>query len=108
MSEERGTVPMTVSIDASLMRRVFELVPVGVIVCDERGTILFANAALERTFGYPPAEVIGAPLELLLPRHAPDALGVRDTVRFGRDASDTALCVSELAGRRKDGSHLCV
>jgi PAS domain S-box-containing protein len=99
---------MPVSIDASLMRRVFELVPVCVIVCDARGTILFSNAALERTFGYAPAEVAGASLDVLLPQGAPDALGARDTMQSGNGPAGTALCVSELAGRRKDGSPVCV
>ena len=99
---------LTVNIDSSLMRRVFELMPVGVVVCDERGTILCANPALERTFGYRPAEVIGEGLDMLLPLQDEDARGTRETLLSGNVASRSALCVSELAGRRKDGSGICV
>ena len=99
---------LTVNIDSSLMRRVFELMPVGVVVCDERGTILCANPALERTFGYRPAEVIGEGLDMLLPSNDEEVRGTRDTLLSGNAASRSALCVSELLGRRKDGSDVCV
>ena len=99
---------LTVNIDSSLMRRVFELMPVGVLVCDDRGTILCASPALERTFGYRPAEVVGEGLDMLLPLQDGDARGARETLLAGDAASRSALCVSELAGRRKDGSDVCV
>ena len=99
---------MVVNIDSSLMRRVFELMPVGVLVCDDRGTILCANPALERTFGYRPAEVTGEGLDMLLPLQDEAARGARETLISGNAASRSALSVSELAGRRKDGSDLRV
>jgi PAS domain S-box-containing protein len=99
---------VAVHIDSSLMRRVFDLMPVAVVVCDEHGTILCANPALERTFGYRPAEVIGEGLDMLLPLQDEEARGIRDTVLSGNAASRSALCVSELAARRKDGSDVRV
>jgi len=98
---------VTVNIDRSLLQRVFELVPVGVIVCDDRGTILFANPAVERTFGYGSAELIGERLRMLLPLNDERARGVRDTLLSG-DVSTPPLCVSELAGRRKDGADVTI
>jgi PAS domain S-box-containing protein len=107
-SARRPRERVTVNIDSSLMRRVFELVPIGVVVCDAHGTILCANAALERTFGYQPAEVIGEGLDMLLPLQEEDARGARDTLVSGIASPRSALCVSEFAGRHKDGSNVLV
>lgn len=52
------------------LRSLLEHAPVGVLMV-ERGTerIRFANAELERMFGYSAAELADAPLALLLPPH---------------------------------------
>ena len=100
---------VTLNVDRSLLQRVFELVPVGVIVCDAQGTILFANPALERTFGYRPPELVGQRLDLLLPFTDERARGVRDTLLSGHaEASIPPLSVSELSGRRKDGAEVTI
>jgi PAS domain S-box-containing protein len=76
----------------------------GVLMADPEGRIVMANPALERMFGYETGELLGQPLETLLPErvrlqhirdreaymHAPDARAMGT----GRD----------LNGRRKDGS----
>ncbi|MFN8446278.1 MAG: PAS domain S-box protein [Caldilineaceae bacterium] len=41
--------------------------PVGVVAVDESGTILFGNERLEQLFGYTEEELIGQPIEILLP-----------------------------------------
>jgi PAS domain S-box-containing protein len=100
---------VTLNVDKSLLQRVFELVPVGVIVCDDRGTILFANPALERTFGYRPPELIGQRLDVLLPFNDERARGVRDSLLTGHAAASMPpLSVSELSGRRKDGAEVTI
>ncbi|HLV88398.1 MAG TPA: PAS domain S-box protein [Candidatus Sulfotelmatobacter sp.] len=48
-------------------RLVVETAPDAVISIDERGSILFANPASARIFGYDPAELIGKPLTVLMP-----------------------------------------
>jgi PAS domain S-box-containing protein len=76
----------------------------GVLMADIEGRIIMANSALERMFCYEHGELLGQPLETLLPEpvrlqhvrdrgaymHAPDARAMGT----GRD----------LNGRRKDGS----
>ena len=96
---------MTTNVDRSLLQRVFELVPVGVVVCDDRGAILFANPALGRTFGYAPSELVGQRLALLLPHGDARARGDGESPACGSLAMP-ALSVSELTGRRQDGSQL--
>jgi PAS domain S-box-containing protein len=48
-------------------RLVFETAPDAVISVDESGTILFANSATVRVFGYGPTDLIGKPLTILMP-----------------------------------------
>ena len=49
----------------------------GIVICDEAGCILFTNPALERLFGYTSGELLGLPIDNLVPeafRGAPLAL----------------------------------
>jgi PAS domain S-box-containing protein len=45
----------------------FEAVPDALVIVDERGRILQANARAEGMFGYPRGELVGQPVEVLLP-----------------------------------------
>jgi hypothetical protein len=47
-----------------------ETAPDGMIVVDDHGTILLVNAQLERLFGYQRAELLGQPIEALVPDSA--------------------------------------
>ena len=82
-------------------RLLAETAPDAVFVFDEEGTILFANAAAEKIFGYAAEEMRGRGLTLLLPdfvpAHLPDA-----SSRPG-PGSRTGV---ELAGRRREGGEL--
>jgi PAS domain S-box-containing protein len=44
-----------------------ESVPDAMVIADEGGTILHVNAVAERLFGWPRAELVGQPVEILLP-----------------------------------------
>jgi signal transduction histidine kinase/DNA-binding response OmpR family regulator len=56
-------------------RELFERVPQCVLVVDINGQVLIANQAVELVFGYPPDEVVGRALSLLIPgASAPDGL----------------------------------
>lgn len=85
-------------------RLVVEANAAGLLVVDASGRIVLANAALTRMFGYEGEELIGQPMEILLPesereRHVRLREGYLDAplprpMGAGRD----------LHGRRKDGS----
>lgn len=76
----------------------------GIIVIDDAGTVLVYNAACETLFGYPPVEVIGQNIALLMPReYARDhdayidrykSTGERRIIGIGR----------EVRGQHKDGT----
>ena len=48
-------------------RGIIETAPDGMLVIDERGTIMLANPQAESIFGYAPGELVGASTERLLP-----------------------------------------
>jgi len=85
-------------------RSVLELAPDGLMVADVGGIIQLANAQCERLFGYTRDELIGRPVEMLVPssvraRH-PE---LREA--FHRAPQARAMGASgELRGQRKDGS----
>ncbi len=49
------------------LRTVIESVPNGIIMVDEKGKIILCNTEAERMFGYDRDELLGAPIELLVP-----------------------------------------
>ena len=75
------------------------------VVCvDEAQRIVFFNQGAERIFGYPPAEALGRPLEILIPdrfrsRHAAEVRGFAGSNVAARQMGERG----EISGRRKNG-----
>jgi PAS domain S-box-containing protein len=85
-------------------RVLFESAPNGVLLVDHDGVILLGNAWMENKFGYRREELIGRPVELLIPewfskRHPGD----REAFLAAPEARPMGAG-RELYGRRKDGS----
>lgn len=53
-----------------LYRLVMEAAPNAMVMADQRGKIVLVNNHAEKLFGYPRAEMLGKPVELLVPLHA--------------------------------------
>lgn len=87
-----------------LYEKVFEASPDGVLVVDVSGRIVDFNPAVERLFGYARDELLGRPVESLVPEAAREAhVGHRE--RFHADPHPRPMGVGmELRGRRKDGT----
>ncbi len=86
------------------IRSVLEAAPDAMIVTDLDGRIEWVNSQTERLFGYTAAQLIGQPVELLVPErlrevHKQKRTGYADEPHY-RDVT-TPL---ELQGRRRDGS----
>jgi PAS domain S-box-containing protein len=90
------------------LRLMFEATPNGMIVTDQEGIITFVNVQIEKLFGYPRSELIGQPVEMLIPERSRakhpalrDAFMARPQTRGMGQASD-------LYGLRKDGTEFPV
>ena len=84
-------------------RDLLETAPDGFVIVDAQGRIVLVNRQTERLFGYAREELIGKPVELLVPpaaRHAHEG----ERLRYSADARTRRLGGRELAGHRKDGS----
>ena len=89
-------------------RQVLEAAPSGMIVVTREGAITQVNAAVEAIFGYPRDELLGRPIEALVPERF--CSGHLDA-RHGFQTAPTARAMGvgrDLFGRRKDGSEVPV
>lgn len=66
------------------MRLVVEASSSGMVMADDSGTILLVNARMETTFGYSRDEMLGQPIELLLPGEIHEQ-HIRDRTEFMRN-----------------------
>jgi PAS domain S-box-containing protein len=78
--------------------------PGGVLVIDGTGKINLVNASIERLFGYNRAELLGQPVEILIPNDLRDA-HVKHRANFYASPIERPMGIGlDLVGQRKDGS----
>jgi PAS domain S-box-containing protein len=88
----------------TIFRELFETAPDAMVVIDDRGTIVLANPQAEALFGHSVADLVGAPVEILMP------VGLRATHIGHRDRYMATPKVrpmgagQELVGMRADGT----
>lgn len=92
------------TLSAQLAESALESAPDGIVVTDTSGAVIFANRQVTTLFGYSADDVLGRPIETLLPeRHRPGHLAHRsEYVRNPRGRRMGAGL--ELNGLRKDGT----
>ncbi len=103
-SGERGSSGAPVPRVEEQFRRLLEAAPDAIVVVDRSGQIVIVNSQTEELFGYQRAELIGQPVEILLPessrwahvQHRSDYAALPRPRPMGSGL--------ELFGRRKDGS----
>ena len=73
------------------------------ILLDDDRNVLFANAAVQRTLGYPPEELVGSDFgeRVLMTRHGPTGDMADGVVSTGQ-RFDVELCLDDGARRRGD------
>jgi hypothetical protein len=87
-------------------RSVVEASPNGIVVADAQGHIVLVNERVERLFGYARQELVGQPIELLVPE---DLRGAHSAQRmaFAEEAVPHRMPEGrDLRGLRRDGSTL--
>lgn len=105
LSEQKTVIEAT----EAWYRGIIESAPDGMLVTNEQGVITLANLKLEAMFGYAAGELIGKPIENLVPqairkRH----VGLRDGYAGQGENRAMGNMNRELRGVRKDGSEFAV
>jgi PAS domain S-box-containing protein len=85
-------------------QRLLEAAPDAMVVVDATGTIAVINASAERLFGYTREELVGQPIEALVPESAAGGHVARRNHYLAAPAVRGMGSGLELQGRRKDGS----
>jgi diguanylate cyclase (GGDEF)-like protein/PAS domain S-box-containing protein len=87
------------------LKGIIELAHDGIVVIDEAYRITLFNPAAERLFGYPAADVLGRPLDLLLPDRVVEPHR-RFLGEFARDLTGSRAMTDRPAvtGKRSDGT----
>jgi len=87
-------------------RAVVEAAPSAILLVDDAGAIVLANAQAESVFGYPRGELLAKPVEMLIPQRFRDLhVDLRGT--YTRDSRARAMGAGrELFACRKDGSEI--
>ena len=113
IADDTGTLVGVASMSRDISERqraevkfqgLLEAAPDAIIGITPDGTIALANAQAERLFGYPKAELLGQPVEILVPQYARDG---HPNHRRGylTDPQPRPMGAGmQLAGLRKDGS----
>lgn len=81
-----------------------ESAPDALVVIDETARIIFANGQAYRIFGYDPGELIGEPIEVLIPERFRAEHPAKVRQFFASGKSRPMAAGIQLFGRRKDGS----
>ncbi len=89
-----------------LMRLVVEAAPNALILADREGRIAMVNAQAEKLFGYPRAELLAQPLEILVPERFRAAHPGLRTDYVAHPGVRAMGAGRDLFGRRKDGSEV--
>jgi protein-histidine pros-kinase len=92
----------------SKFRDLLESAPDAIVIVNERGRIVLTNAQTEKLFGYPREELLGQPVEILVPhRFHGEHAGHR--TNYGHSPRPRSMGAGlELYGRRKDGTEFPV
>ncbi len=86
--------------------KLFDAAPDAMVLVDGSGRVALVNAQTERLFGYPRGEILGQPVEMLVPERLREIhLGHRAGYFAHPDVRPAGL---ELYGRRQDGSEFPV
>lgn len=88
-----------------IAQRLLQFCPDGLIVVDQSGVILYANETCSKLFGYARSELIGQPMERLVPERFHIRHGAHVS-NYLRDPTNREMGVrmSDLFARRADGT----
>jgi PAS domain S-box-containing protein len=91
-----------------MFQKIVEAAPCGIVMIDDQGHIAMINPQVESMFGYERSELIGSPLEILLPERLRAAHGPQRRAFTAAPALRQMGVGRDLTARRKDGSEFPV
>lgn len=89
-------------------RALLDAAPDAIVVVDEAGCIVVANAQTEQLFGYRREELLGQPIERLVPERSRAGHTKKREHFIARPSVRPMGSGLDLSGRRKDGSEVAV
>jgi PAS domain S-box-containing protein len=99
LADEAGDAPF---------RELLEAAPDAMVIVDERGTIQLVNAQTEALFGYTREELLGRPVEQLIPERFRAAHPAHRTRFVASPKLRSMGSGLALSGRHKDGSEVAI
>ena len=98
----------TIELPAGLFRQLLDVAPDALVIVDEEGAIVLVNSRVEALFGWGRRDLIGQPVETLIPERSRAAhAGHRHAYAAAPRARSMGAGLP-LHGRRKDGSEFPV
>jgi len=94
--------------DRTHLRLLVEATPSAIVMIDDRGNIALTNARAQQLFGYPSAELLGRPVDALVPTRFRSAKPATCAECFSTPNEHAAGRRSELFGLRKDGVEVAI
>jgi PAS domain S-box-containing protein len=92
----------------AMAQAVLESASEGIILIDAAGGIILMNPAAEHLFGYARGDLLGQPLEILLPERARDVHAGHRRGDFAAPRTRPMGIGLDLAARRRDGTEFPV
>ncbi len=100
----RRQVEEALRVSEEQFRLLLEAAPVATIISDTSGMIALVNQATEDMFGYSRAEMLGQPLEIIMPQSLEETDLQLSPITGSADEERERLNVMALVGRRKNGT----
>ncbi|GIW47963.1 MAG: hypothetical protein KatS3mg078_1840 [Deltaproteobacteria bacterium] len=91
-----------------LFRVIVESIPAGIVITDRNGNIKFVNSRVEKMFGYKKNELIGKPVEILIPQRFRNTHLIYRKDYYSRPQARPMGAGRDLFALRKDGSEFPV
>lgn len=108
-ANEAKVLGKKLELELSLRHKVIEYAPFGIILLDSKGTMQLVNEALTEQFGYEPDELIGQPIEMLVPANKREGhVSDRDGYIEDRQLSRRMAPNREVQGQHKNGDKIPV
>jgi len=106
--DKQPSIVTDVAITATIVAGLLDAAPDGLLLIDPAGRIVLVNTRLEEMFGYGRDDLLGAPVETLLPEAFRD-VHVAHRQRFADQPRTRPMGAGlSLSGRRRDGSEFSV